>query len=66
MIVQLKFEVTDEERRALRAYVGEPGKATRDDIRRWIGATFRSFLGDVVSEWEDGKINRSQKKRGSK
>lgn len=44
--VSYTIEVDDEFRRELNRYYGEPGKATRNDVKRWFEAHGQS--GDLI------------------
>ena len=53
MRVQLQaLDVDDRLRRALRAHVGEPGLATREEVRTWIDAMTAAAAEDLVSDLE--------------
>jgi hypothetical protein len=44
------IDVSTEERRAIRHHHGEPGLATRKDVRDFIDACYRATMDDLVYE----------------
>jgi hypothetical protein len=50
VIVRARFDLSNEELRALAARVGRPGLADRAHARRWIESLVRASLDVVVGE----------------
>jgi len=51
MKVQLgTWEISEEDRRVLKRWLGERGSATRDDCRAWAHDVLRVFLEEVSKE----------------
>tara|TARA_Y100000310_G_scaffold236613_1_gene239835 strand:+ start:1383 stop:1553 length:171 start_codon:yes stop_codon:yes gene_type:complete len=50
MIVRIRLEVSDEERKAIASHQGKKGKATREDVRDMHGLLWQHHMYDVLSE----------------
>lgn len=51
MVVVVRIEVTDEQRKALRARMGRVGKATRHEIRSLAETAFDLEVTDATEEY---------------
>lgn len=52
MVVIVRIEVTDDQRRALRARMGRTGKATRDEVRSIVEFCFTQDVEDAVGDFK--------------
>jgi hypothetical protein len=50
MKIRLTIEIDDRARRALRQRLGQPGLATRDEIRALVNALLDGDVADALSE----------------
>lgn len=51
MVVIVRIEVTDEQRKAVRRRMGGSGKATRDEIRSLVEFCFTQDIEEAVDEY---------------
>jgi hypothetical protein len=52
MVVVIRFEVTDDERRGMNHFFGMKGLATREAIRTFVEREARTALSDMVTDYE--------------
>lgn len=58
MKVQLTFEVTDEDRRAIAARVGNDRPATHAEVKRWAASLIDNELDQLTHERESEDESR--------
>jgi hypothetical protein len=51
--IEYTAEVSDDYRRAINAFYGRPGLASRDDVRRWFEAYGASMDDDLSRAMDD-------------
>ena len=55
MIVRIRLEIDDEQRRAIRARCGQPGLATRDEVTALVDMMLSADLEDACYELRTGR-----------
>lgn len=62
MRVRMTFDFDDDFRRALAAWYGKPGLATRKDFRAWINGMVDATADDVAVEYTQKAEEREERR----
>jgi len=55
--IEYTVEVDDDSRRAIRAYYGQSGLATREDVRDWFRRFGESMNDDLAAERKERRMD---------